>query len=114
MKNTLAAGAALLGKDPNGRSYSRMESNLKVLKQAAVAKPASMDTLAAIKAAVIDGEKERIETLVSQAIAEGNDTNTITEKALTVAMNEIGIDFGAGRVFCRRFYCQPKPCALLF
>lgn len=99
MKNTLAAGAALLGKDPNGRSYSRMESNLKVPKQAAVAKPSTMDTLAAIKAAVIDGEKERIENLVSQAIAEGNDTNTITEKALTAAMNEIGIDFGAGRVF---------------
>jgi len=99
MKNTLAAGAALLGKDPNGRSYSRMESNLKVPKQAAVAKPAAMDTLAAIKAAVIDGEKERIENLVSQAIDEGNDTNTITEKALTAAMNEIGIDFGAGRVF---------------
>jgi 5-methyltetrahydrofolate--homocysteine methyltransferase len=99
MKNTLAAGAALLGKDPNGRSYSRMESNLKVPKQAAVAEPSTMDTLAAIKAAVIDGEKERIENLVSQAIAEGNDTNTITEKALTAAMNEIGIDFGAGRVF---------------
>ena len=99
MKNTLAAGAALLGKDPNGRAYSRMESNLKVPKQTAVAKPAALDTLSAIKAAVIDGEKERIEALVSQAIAEGNDTNTITEKALTAAMNEIGIDFGAGRVF---------------
>ncbi|MDY3917075.1 MAG: cobalamin-dependent protein, partial [Selenomonadaceae bacterium] len=32
-------------------------------------------------------------------LKEGHDSNEITEKALTAAMNDIGVDFGAGRVF---------------
>ena len=99
MQNAQMASAALLGKDPNGRAYSRIEANLNTPKQAAVAKTVQQDTLSAIKAAVIDGEKELIASLVAKAIEEGYDTNTITEKSLTAAMNDIGIDFGASRVF---------------
>ena len=99
MRNALAASAALLGKDPNGRDYSRDAANLAVPKAAAVAKEESADVLAAIREAVISGEKERMEELVTRAVGEGRDPNEITEKALTAAMNQIGIDFGAGRVF---------------
>ena len=99
MQNALMASMALLGKDPNGRDYSRNEANLAVPKAAATAKHVELDALSAIKAAVIDGDADAMPELIDRALAEGNDPNEITEKALTAAMNDIGIDFGAGRVF---------------
>ena len=99
MQAALHASAALLGIDPNGRNYSRQEASKNVPKKAAVAKPIQIDTLSALKAAVIDGEKDGIASLIEKAVAEGKKPNDITEKSLTAAMNEIGIDFGAGRIF---------------
>ena len=99
MQNALSAAAALLGKDPNGRAYSQNASNLAAPKTAATMKEEDMDALAAIKAAVIRGEKERMPSLIARAVEENLDPNEITEKALTAAMNDIGVDFGAGRVF---------------
>ena len=99
MQNALLASAALLGKDPNGLAFSKNEANLAVPKKAAAAKGTSLDTMSAIKQAVIDGEKDEISGLVTKAIEEGHDTSEITEKALTAAMNDIGADFGAGRMF---------------
>ena len=99
MQEALMASAALLGKDPRGIDFSRNEVNLKMPKKAAEAKPMEGDVLAAIKQAVIDGASESIAMLTEQAIREGHSSNEITEKALTAAMNDIGIDFGAGRVF---------------
>ncbi len=99
MQHTLLASAALLGHDPNGRAYSQNDANLSVPKKAATAKVSTLDALAAIKAAVIDGEKDVIPSLVERAVSEGHSTQEITEKSLTAAMNEIGVDFGAGRVF---------------
>ncbi|MBP5199868.1 MAG: homocysteine S-methyltransferase family protein [Schwartzia sp.] len=99
MQNALSASAALLGKDPNGRAYSQNASNLAAPKAAATMKEEDMDALTAIKAAVIRGEKERMPSLIARAVEEKLDPNEITEKALTAAMNDIGADFGAGRVF---------------
>ena len=99
MQEALMASAALLGKDPRGIDFSRNEVNLKTPKKAAEAKPIEGDVLAAIKQAVIDGASESIAMLTERAIGEGHSSNEITEKALTAAMNDIGIDFGAGRVF---------------
>ena len=99
MQNALMASAALLGKDPNGLAYSKNEANLSVPKAAATAKITELDAMSAIKQAVIEGEKDGIAELVAKAIQEGHDSNEITEKALTAAMNDIGVDFGTGRVF---------------
>ena len=99
MQEALMASAALIGKDPRGIDFSRNEVNLKTPKKAAEAKPMEGDVLAAIKQAVIDGASESIAMLTERAIREGHSSNEITEKALTAAMNDIGIDFGAGRVF---------------
>ena len=99
MQEALMASTALLGKDPRGIDFSRNEVNLKTPKKAAEAKPIEGDVLAAIKQAVIDGASESIAMLTERAIREGHSSNEITEKALTAAMNDIGIDFGAGRVF---------------
>jgi 5-methyltetrahydrofolate--homocysteine methyltransferase len=101
MMNACLASAALLGKDPNGLAYSKNEANLNVPKKTATAKSTidPHDTLAAMKQAVIDGEKEVVVALVAKAIEENHTANEITEKSLTAAMNDIGVDFGAGRVF---------------
>lgn len=99
MQNALMASMALLGKDPNGRDYSKNDKNLAVPKKAAVAKHAELTPLEALKAAVIEGEADEICTLVENALNTGIEPNELTEKALTAAMNEVGADFGAGRVF---------------
>ena len=99
MQETLIASAALMGKDPRGIAFSRNEANLKTPKKAATAKPIEGDVLSAIKQAVIDGASESIAILTERAIREGHSSHEITEKALTAAMNDIGVDFGAGRVF---------------
>ena len=99
MQNALMASMALLGKDANGRDYSRNDKNLAVPKKAAVAKHVELTPLEALKAAVIEGEADEISTLVENALNTGIEPNELTEKALTAAMNEVGVDFGAGRVF---------------
>ena len=99
MQQALMASAALLGKDPRGIDFSHNEVNINTPKAAATAKPVEGDVLAAIKQAVIDGASEGIAVLTEQAIRKGHSSNEITEKALTAAMNDIGVDFGAGRMF---------------
>ncbi len=99
MQEARMASAALLGKDPCGIDFSRNEVNIKVPKKAATAKAVTTDLLTAIKQSVIDGASESIAILTEEAIQKGYTANEITEKALTAAMNDIGSDFGAGRVF---------------
>ena len=102
MQKALLAAAALLGKDPQGLAYSRDEGNL-ALGKAPAPQPAPSipkdDTLGAIRQAVIEGAKEAVVPLVEQAIAQGKGTDEITARGLTAAMEAIGADFGAGRVF---------------
>lgn len=97
MQNVLRASSALLGKDPNGISFSREFSG--VTSKIATAKTIDLPPLESIRQAVIDGEKDEVSSLIDRAISEGFDANEITEKSLTAAMNEIGIDFGAGKIF---------------
>ena len=99
MQNALMASMALLGKDPNGRDFSKKESNLAVAKTAAVAKHIELTPLEAVKQAVIDGDADSMTQLIENALATGAKPNELTEKCLTAAMNDIGVDFGAGRIF---------------
>ena len=99
MQNALMASMALLGKDPNGRDFSSNEKNLAVPKKAAVAKTEKLTPLEAIKQAVIEGNADAMPELLEMAFKDNIDPNELTEKALTAAMNDIGVDFGAGRVF---------------
>ena len=101
MMNALSAGAVLIGKDPCGIEFSKKAS---LQKNNASAKtesnvPSNLNPLEEIRNAVINGEKESAKPLVEKAISEGYDSATITEKGLTEAMEKIGEDFGAGRMF---------------
>lgn len=102
MQNALKASAALLGKDPNGLQFSKLGQiniSMQTSQETKKAQNNNLDPLAAIKQAVIEGEKDEIAALVKNAINAGYDSNEITEKALTAAMNDIGVDFGAGKLF---------------
>ena len=102
MQNALKASAALLGKDPNGLQFSKLGQiniSMQVDQKEKTAQKNNLDPLSAIKQAVIEGEKDEISELVTRAIEAGHDSNEITEKALTAAMNDIGVDFGAGKMF---------------
>ena len=98
MQNTLAAARALLGEDPGGIGYSQKYSAASKIAVAAP-KNSELSPVAAVKQAVIDGAKDEIAALVENALAAGASGAEITDKALTAAMNDIGADFGAGRMF---------------
>ena len=103
MQSTLKASAALIGKDPNGLQFSKLgqlSGSLTFNKDdSKTVKKSDLDALSAIKNAVIEGDKDGINDLVKAAIKSGYDSNEITEKALTAAMNDIGVDFGTGKLF---------------
>ncbi len=102
MQNALKASAALLGKDANGLQFSKLgQLNGSLTFSTAEKKTEKFvgDILAQIKQAVIEGDKDEIPALIVKAIEENHDANEITEKALTAAMNDIGEDFGAGKMF---------------
>ena len=89
-----------------------MTKILAVPKKAAVAKHVELSPLEALKAAVIEGEADEIRSLVENALNTGIEPNELTEKALTAAMNEVGVDFGAAGFSCLRFCCLPRLCAV--
>ncbi|HWQ61008.1 MAG TPA: homocysteine S-methyltransferase family protein, partial [Negativicutes bacterium] len=98
MRDMLSAAAALLGHDASGRSYSTVHAGTPG-GQPAAAPSQPADILAAVKQAVINGEKEAVAAMVRQAIAEGHDPLAVTDRGLTAAMNEVGEAFGQGRCF---------------
>ena len=57
------------------------------------------DHMEAIKNAVIGGKHAEIKALVTQALDAGLDPNTIINDALIAAMDVVGTDFGAGKIF---------------
>lgn len=99
MQNALSAASALLGKDPNGRDYSLTHSGQNVPVAKAKTAVSSGDIIEDIKNAIISGEKEAIADMVEQALNDGHKPNEITDKALSAAMNVVGKDFGAKKIF---------------
>lgn len=99
MQNALSAASALLGKDPNGRDYSLTHSGQNVPVAQAKTAVSSGDIIEDIKNAIISGEKEAIADMVEQALNDGHKPNEITDKALSAAMNVVGKDFGAKKIF---------------
>lgn len=99
MQNALHASSALLGKDPNGRDYSLTYSGQNIPVAKAKTLTSSGDIITDIKNSIISGEKESIAQMVEQALNEGHQPNEITDKALSAAMNVVGKDFGAKKIF---------------
>ena len=98
MQNILKASAALLGHDKNGLNFSREQGTVAPSSNPQASR-SELPILDAIKISVTTGDKEGISAQIKQAIDEGHGANEITEQALTAAMNELGEDFGAGKIF---------------
>lgn len=99
MQNVLSAASALLGKDPSGRDYSLNYSGQNVPVAKAKTAALSGNIIEDIKNAIISGEKEAIADMVQKALDDGYKPNEITDKALSAAMNVVGKDFGAKKIF---------------
>lgn len=117
MQNVLKSSAALLGKDPNGLNFSKLgqlSGSLTFATSNAVQKKIAPDTLSAIKLAVQEGDKDEVPALIQKAVDEKFSTNEITERALTAAMNELGEDFGAGKIFLPQVLLSAETMRLAF
>ncbi|MBE8950650.1 MAG: homocysteine S-methyltransferase family protein [Quinella sp. 3Q1] len=110
MQNVLKSAAALLAHDPNGLAFSKMAQ----IAAAPPTKKISLDTLSAIKFAVQEGDKDEIPALIKKAVDENFSANEITERALTAAMNELGEDFGAGKIFLPQVLLSAETMRLAF
>ena len=110
MQNVLKSAAALLSHDPNGLAFSK-------LAQVTTDKPKEKiirDTLDAIKLAIQEGDKDEIPALIKKAVDENFSANDITERALTAAMNELGEDFGSGKIFLPQVLLSAETMRLAF
>jgi len=112
MMNTLKAAAALLGKDPNGLNFSR-DKGLGTKDELKISAPIT-DTIGAIKLAVTEGDKDEIPALIRRAVDEKFSAEEITERALTAAMNELGDDFGSGKIFLPQVLLSAETMRLAF
>lgn len=110
MQNVLKSAAALLGKDPNGLKFSKLSVQTPDKPKEKI----SLDTLSAIKLAIQEGDKDEIPALIKKAVAENLSSNEITERALTAAMNELGEDFGSGKIFLPQVLLSAETMRLAF
>lgn len=109
MQNILKSAAALLAYDPNGLNFSKLAQI-----SADTPKKIVTDTISAIKFAIQEGDKEEIPILIKKAVEENFSANEITERALTAAMNELGEDFGSGKIFLPQVLLSAETMRLAF
>ncbi|MBR2518288.1 MAG: homocysteine S-methyltransferase family protein [Selenomonadaceae bacterium] len=118
MMNALKASAALLGHDPNGLQFSKLGqlsgSLTFAAENSATQKKTPVDTLSAIRLAVVEGDKDEVPALIRKAVDEKFSSDEITEKSLTAAMNSLGEDFGAGRIFLPQVLLSAETMKLAF
>ena len=110
MQNVLKSAAALLGKDPNGLNFSKIRNEEVGIRNEKI----SRDTLSAIKLAIQEGDKDEIAALIKRAVDENFSADEITERALTAAMNELGEDFGSGKIFLPQVLLSAETMRLAF
>ena len=110
MQNVFKASAALLGHDSNGLNFSRLNAEGVIRNDKIV----SENIIDAIKISVMTGAKDEVAAQIKQAIDEGHDANEITEKSLTAAMNDLGEDFGAGKIFLPQVLLSAETMKIAF
>ena len=110
MSNVLKAANALLGHDANGLQFSRYKGQVVRDKGQVELLP----VIDAIKLAVVEGDKDEIPALIRRAVDENISAEEITERALTAAMNSLGDDFGAGKIFLPQVLLSAETMKLAF
>ena len=110
MMSTLKAAAALLARDPNGLNFSKLAQVTNDKPQEKI----SLPVLDAIKLAIRDGDKDEVPALIKKAVDENFSADDITERALTAAMNDLGEDFGFGKIFLPQVLLSAETMRLAF
>ncbi|MDR1702299.1 MAG: homocysteine S-methyltransferase family protein [Sporomusaceae bacterium] len=98
MQDIWQSALVLGGHDQQGLAYSQKYINLTTPAPTA-AEIAPENILAQIRKAVVTGQTSGVMPLVKKALAENHSPMEIAEEGLTLAMNEIGVDFAAKRCF---------------
>lgn len=99
MTRTVAAGSLFSGRDPGCRVYIDMAQE-KEAKTSAGAEPAVPKTTPEkISAAIVEGDKDGIESLTRQAIAEGHDAMELFTGYMTPAIRHLGDLFAQRKKF---------------
>ncbi|MBQ7723703.1 MAG: homocysteine S-methyltransferase family protein [Selenomonadaceae bacterium] len=112
MQNVLKSAAALLGHDPNGLAFSKEGQS--ITNKKLVPSSQFLVPIDAIKFAIREGDKDEIPALIKRAVDENFSANEITERALTAAMNELGEDFGSGKIFLPQVLLSAETMRLAF
>ena len=112
MQNTLKAGAALIGKDANGLEFSKLNAQPSIRNENVVT--ADENIIDVIKNSVMTGAKDEVAAQIKLAVDKGHTANEITELALTAAMNELGEDFGAGKIFLPQVLLSAETMKIAF
>lgn len=98
LKNSLLAVKVLLGQDEFGKNFSQtMRAKISENNQTAAAQEISLSEK--ITQSIQQGAKEEIADLIKDALAKENKTAAELMEILTNAMNAMGKDFGAGKIF---------------
>ncbi|MBR3746355.1 MAG: corrinoid protein, partial [Selenomonadaceae bacterium] len=97
-----------IGKQPEQQAVSQAQVAPEPEKKTPV------DTLSAIRLAVVEGDKDEVPALIRKAVDEKFSSDEITEKSLTAAMNSLGEDFGAGRIFLPQVLLSAETMKLAF
>lgn len=113
MQNVLKSAAALLAHDPNGLEFSRNKEQ-GTRDKSLTPNTQNLTPLDAIKLAIREGDKDEIFGLIKRAVDENFSADEITERALTAAMNELGEDFGAGKIFLPQVLLSAETMRLAF
>ena len=112
IKNVLLASSALLGHDENGLNFSKNFSEIST--QNKNFSTENQNIIEKIKNSVMIGAKDEISAQIKIAVDEGHDANEITETSLTAAMNELGEDFGAGKIFLPQVLLSAETMKIAF
>lgn len=92
----LYASAVLTGRNTGSQVYIRKYSKGE---ERSIIKKAVEDTIEQIKSAIINGHEENIVPLIEQALKEGKTPVDISQSAIVPALELVGKDFSAGRIF---------------
>ena len=113
MQNTLKAASALIGKDANGLEFSKLNAQPSILNEISSV-TVNENIIDTIKNSVMTGAKDEVAAQIKIAVNEGHAANEITELALTAAMNELGEDFGAGKIFLPQVLLSAETMKIAF
>jgi 5-methyltetrahydrofolate--homocysteine methyltransferase len=90
------ASALLAGRDSGSQFYVSKYSQGQ---ERVIKKSIGADTIEQIRLAIINGQEENIVNLIEQALREGRTPVEISQSAIVSALEVVGKDFGAGKIF---------------